>query len=380
MLSHRSLRGYDRYILLTTASLMLAGLLMVASASMDLSEKQFGQCFHYVIRHSIYLGISISIALLVFQMPTELWRKIALNLLMLTILLLIVVLIPGIGKAVNGSRRWLLLGFVRFQVSELAKLTIIIYLARYLDRYSEEITHQWQTFLKPMVLIGINIVLLLKEPDLGAAVVILITSISLLFLAGVPIVTFFSFLMSAAGIIVALIMSSTYRMSRMISFFNPWDYPFSHGYQLTQALIACGRGELWGKGLGESIQKLFYLPEAHTDFIFAVLIEELGLIGGIILIALFLVLVGYAFLLGWECMLSYQKFNAYLAYGIGIYLAVSVMINIGVNIGLLPTKGLTLPLISYGGNSLMITTVMIAILIRINYELQQNIFFKRYAR
>lgn len=361
---------YDRYILITSGVLILVGLLMVASSSMEIAEKHYGQFFHYVIRHLVYLAISFFIALLVLQTSSYTWQKLAVPLLLITFFLLILVLIPGVGKAVNGSRRWLPLGLVRLQVSELAKFTTIVYLARYLVCYSKQVSTQVWGFIKPIFLVSAIIILLLKEPDLGASIVILATTIGMLFLAGVRLLPFLGLLGLVGVSLLGLIVGSTYRMARLTGFFDPWKNPFGHGYQLTQALIACGRGGVFGQGLGESIQKLFYLPEAHTDFIFAVLVEELGLMGGIFLLTLFVILISRAFYIGWQCMIYHRFFNAYLAYGIGINLALSVIINIGVNVGLLPTKGLTLPLISYGGNSLILTCVMLAVLLRLHFELR----------
>jgi cell division protein FtsW len=338
---------------------------------MEIADRQHGQFFYYVVRHVIYLAISFIISSIVVQVPTQAWQKIAVPLLLVTLLCLLFVLIPGIGKSVNGSRRWIPLGIVRFQVSELAKFSIIIYLARYLVRYSKNISTQISGFIKPLFLVGVIALLLLKEPDLGAAIIILFTTIGMLFLAGPRLLPFLCLLGFSGLALLGLIMGSSYRMARLMTFFDPWKHAFGHGYQLTQALIACGRGGLLGNGLGESIQKLFYLPEAHTDFIFAVLVEELGLIGGLILLTLFTILVMRALYIGWQCMTYQLFFNAYLAYGIGINFALSVMINVGVNIGLLPTKGLTLPLISYGGNSLIMTCVMLAVLLRIDYELRR---------
>ncbi len=361
---------YDRALIVTSLSLALIGLLMVASSSMEISEKQHGQFFYYVTRHIIYLIIGFVTLRLILSIPMHLWNQYAKLLFSLTFLLLLSVLIPGIGKSVNGSRRWISLFIIRLQVSELAKLTTIIYLAHYLSCCSDRITTRAIYFLRPLAVIIFLDILLLAEPDFGAVLVITTTTLSMLFLAGPPLIPFFLILLTCGFLAGLLIFSSSYRMARFITFFNPWKYPFGSGYQLTQALVACGRGGVMGSGLGGSVQKLFYLPEAHTDFIFAVLIEEFGLVGGLCLIGLFSIIVAKAFIFSLKCMLYNQRFNGYLAFGIGMNIGLSVIINIGVNIGLLPTKGLTLPLISYGGSSLIMTCSMIALLLRIGQTLK----------
>jgi cell division protein FtsW len=245
---------------------------------------------------------------------------------------------------------------------------MIVYLAGYLLRQEKQVQNQIRGFLKPLMVLAVITFLLLREPDFGAATVILLTSLGMLFLAGVRIWQFVILLVGVAVILVILAISSPYRLARLTTFLNPWANQFDSGYQLTQSLIAFGRGGWFGVGLGESIQKLFYLPEAHTDFLFAVLSEELGLIGGLFMICLFSLLVFRALHIGKRCFNSGQRFSAYLAYGIGLNIALQVMINIGVNTGVLPTKGLTLPLMSYGGSSLLITCIMLALLLRIDYE------------
>jgi cell division protein FtsW len=289
-------------------------------------------------------------------------------LLILSIGLLFLVLLPGIGRQVNGSMRWLGFGPFGLQVSEFVKLTMIVYLAGYLVRQEKQVQNQIRGFLKPLMVLAVITFLLLREPDFGAATVILVTSLGMLFLAGVRIWQFIVLLTGVAIILGILAVSSPYRLARLTTFLNPWANQFDSGYQLTQSLIAFGRGGWFGVGLGESIQKLFYLPEAHTDFLFAVLTEELGLIGGLFMILLFSLLVWRALYIGYRCFNIGQRFSTYLAYGIGLNIALQVMINIGVNTGVLPTKGLTLPLMSYGGSSLLMICIMLALLLRIDYE------------
>lgn len=356
-------------MLIIASILTLFGLLMVTSSSMEIAYRQHGQFFYYVTRHVVYFGLSAIAVLCVLQIPTVFWKRAAVYILFITVILLVLVLIPGIGKSVNGSRRWLGLGMFRFQVSECAKLSLTLYLGRYLEYYIEQVRYQLKGFIKPVMLSSVMVALLLKEPDLGASVILFVNCISLLFLAGTPLLPFLGLIVFFVISLMVLVVGSHYRFMRLMSFLDPWQSPFGNSYQLTQSLIACGRGGIFGNGLGESIQKLFYLPEAHTDFVFAIIIEETGLIGGVILLSLFAVLVMQALRIGWRCMLNNNIFQAYVAYGIGMTLALEVIVNVCVNIGLLPTKGLTLPFISYGGSSLMMTWIMVALLLRIDYEL-----------
>ena len=281
---------------------------------------------------------------------------------------MIIVLIPGIGKHVNGSARWLGAGPISIQVSEFMKLAMILYLASYLVRHREEVHERLIGFIKPLLILIIICILLLKEPDFGAATVILATSLGMMFLAGARLGQFMGLLVLSLTAFSILAISSPYRLQRLTSFLNPWANPFDSGYQLTQSLIAFGRGNWFGVGLGESIQKLFYLPEAHTDFVFAILTEELGLLGALFLIATYALLTIRIFMIGRRAQELQYDFAAYVAYGIGLWISLQVLINFGVNTGLLPTKGLTLPFMSYGGSSLLISCVAISILIRIDYE------------
>ncbi|MDQ8038876.1 MAG: putative lipid II flippase FtsW [Rickettsiella sp.] len=359
---------YDRTLLFTILTLLAFGLLMVASTSIVISERQYGQAFHYFFHQLFYLALGIGAGAVIFQIKTDYWKQISLAFLVLSIGLLVVVLLPGIGRQVNGSMRWLGFGPFGLQVSEFVKLSMIVYLAGYLLRQEKQVQTQIRGFLKPLIVLAIITFLLLREPDFGAATVILVTSLGMLFLAGVRIWQFAILFTGVIIILGALAISSPYRLARLTTFLNPWANQFDSGYQLTQSLIAFGRGGWFGVGLGESIQKLFYLPEAHTDFLFAVLTEELGLFGGLFMILLFSVLVWRALHIGQRCFNAGQHFSAYLAYGIGLNIALQVMINIGVNMGVLPTKGLTLPLMSYGGSSLLITCMMLSLLLRIDYE------------
>ncbi len=358
----------DRWLLMGVLPLLAIGLVMVASASMVISDRQFGMPFHYLIRQTIYLMMSFGLALIVMQISIERWRQWSGYLLLINMVLLTVVLVPGISHTVNGSSRWLNLGFISFQVSELTKFSVVAYMASYLTRHLDEVRTRVSGFAKPLLLLGMISLLLLLEPDFGAATVIFATALGMIFLAGVRLWQFGVLLAAGVSSMAFIAISSPYRLERLTTFLNPWANQFNSGYQLTQSLIAFGRGGILGVGLGNSIQKLFYLPEAHTDFLFAVMAEELGLIGCLIVIALFILVVVRAFLIAREAYQRGQLFSAFFAYGLGIWLAIQTLISIGVNCGMLPTKGLTLPFMSYGGSSILINGVMIAILLRVSYE------------
>ncbi len=358
----------DKGLMLAVAGLVLLGLLMVASSSMVISARQYGMPFHYLWRQLIYLTMGIIAGAFLWRISTEKLEYYSPILLLFTFVLLIAVLIPGVGRQINGSSRWLGFGFLAIQVSELAKLFVVIYMAGYLNRHFEEVRTRLSGFIKPIVILGILAVLLLLEPDFGATVVIFGTVLGMLFLAGVRWRIFIITALGAIGIFAVLAISSPYRMTRLTTFLDPWQHQFGSGYQLTQSLIAFGRGGLTGAGLGNSIQKLFYLPEAHTDFLFAVLAEELGLLGVLFVLFLFGLLVCRGFAIGRVAFKKEHRFNAYLAYGFSLWIGIQALINMGVSSGLLPTKGLTLPFMSYGGSSLMVMCMMMGILFRVDYE------------
>ena len=282
--------------------------------------------------------------------------------------LLALVLVPGIGKTVNGSTRWIDLAVFRLQVSEAGKFLLIVYLAGYLVRHREQIEQTTIAFLKPMLVLSVAAILLLLEPDFGATVVLVATSLVMMFMGGVRLWKFGALLLVAVLTLAILAISSPYRLQRLTTFLNPWSDPFNSGFQLTQSLIAIGRGDWFGVGLGASIQKLFYLPEAHTDFVFAVLAEEVGLIGVTVVLGLYAFVVWRSYRIAATAQQNGNRFASYLAYGIGTWIALQTLINIGVNTGLLPTKGLTLPLMSYGGSSMLSICAAIALLLRIDYE------------
>lgn len=361
---------YDRYLLFTAIALLGMGLLMVCSASIEVSDRFYGEPFHYLYRQLSYFILGLILAWYIWRIDLNKWQEFSVPLLLVTLVLLALVLIPGIGHQINGSMRWIGVGPIGLQVSELAKFAVIIYLAGYLVRRHDEVRYKIRGFLKPLILMSVVALLLLREPDFGAATVIIVTALGMLFLAGVRLWQFI-FLMIVVGIILAaLAFSSPYRVLRLTSFLNPWANAYASGYQLTQSLIAFGRGGLFGVGLGESVQKLFYLPEAESDFLFAVLSEELGLLGAFFVIGLFCLLVWRAFDIGRRAQAIHQLFAAYASYGFGLWIALQVIINIGVSTGLLPTKGLTLPLMSYGGSSMLVNCVVIAVLMRIDHEIR----------
>lgn len=358
----------DYVLLLAAVTLASLGLVMVASASITFADRDLGQPFYYAMRQAVYIGIGVLLAWPVYRVRLALLEQSGPVVLVAALALLLAVLIPGIGREVNGSMRWINAGLFNLQVSEPAKLMILIYLAGYLARHGEELRERLTGFLKPLAILVLAALLLLMEPDFGATVVLMATAMGMIYLAGVRL-WHFSGMMGMAGLSLAgLAVSSPYRMERLTTFLNPWADPFDSGFQLTQSLIAIGRGELSGVGLGSSIQKLFYLPEAHTDFVFAVLAEELGLLGVLVVIALYAVVVWRAFAIALQAEKSGNVFAAALAYGIGIWIGLQSFINMGVNMGLLPTKGLTLPLVSYGGSSMVVMCVAIAMLLRIDSE------------
>jgi len=363
---------YDKYFIFSVIALLIIGLIMITSASVSISERQYHQPFHYFYNQSMHIVLGILLLLIILRIKTKLWHNLSKLMLICGIFLLLAVLIPGIGHQVNGSMRWLGVGPIKLQVSEFIKLAFVIYLATYLSKRNHEIRANAAEFLKPIIILGVISALLLKEPNFGTAVVITITTISMLYLSGVRLWQFAVLLIIATISIGILAFSSHYRMLRLIAFLNPWAHQFNSGYQLTQSLIAFGRGGIFGVGLGDSIQKLFYLPEAHTDFLFAVLAEELGLIGTLTVIGLYTLMFVRILMIGRRAQLAKMHFAGYTAYGFAIWMGTQAMINIGVNSGLLPTKGLTLPLMSYGGSSLLITFVVIAILLRIDYETRKK--------
>lgn len=367
------LRQADAPLLLAVLTLISIGVLMVLSASIGYSTDGWGTGFHYFGRHLVYLSISGVAAFVVLQIPLHYWYRYAGVLLVLAGLLLVAVLIPGIGQRVNGSSRWLPLGPFTLQVSEVAKLAMIVFVAAYLHRHQAALQTQWQSFAKPLAILAMFGLLLLMEPDFGSTVVIGATVLGMLFLAGVRL---WQFLLSVSAGLAAgwvLIRTSDYRYERFKSFMDPWADKDDSGYQLIQSLIAFGRGEWFGVGLGNSVQKLFYLPESHTDFVFAIYAEEFGFLGVCVIVGLLTLMVTRVFLIGRLAIERRDWFVAHLVFGAGILLAGQAFVNLGVTSGLLPTKGLTLPFVSYGGSSLVVCSVIVALVIRAGLEMQGRV-------
>ena len=356
-------------VLAGTASLLLLfGLVMVGSASLEVGAKIYGNAFHLLNRHTIYLLVGLIAAVMTLAIPISIWQRFDVFFLGVAFFMLFLVLIPGVGKEVNGSIRWIPIGPFGLQGSEFAKLFILVYIAGYLVRRKEEIASSMSGFAKPLLVLMAVSLLLLGQPDFGSAIVIMTASIGVVYLAGVP-YRYFLPLVGACVTAVAIIATlQPYRLARLVSFADPWEHHLDSGYQLTQALIAFGRGEWFGLGLGNSIQKLFFLPEAHTDFLFSIIAKELGVFGAGLVVILFACLVVRGLLLAQAARNKGLEFHAFLAYGIAIIFGVQASINLGVNLGVLPTKGLTLPLMSYGGNSLIISCMMVAVLLRIDFE------------
>ena len=359
----------DPVLLSIGLALLTGGLIILASASISVSDNVVGDPFYYVQRQAFAVVIGAAAAFICLFIPMSVWRNLGPLLLLIALALLLVVLIPGVGYAVNGSTRWLKIGAINIQVSEPARLCLILYVAGYLVRQNKSLRDQFVGFLRPMLVLSLACGLLLAEPDFGAAIVLLATALAMLFVAGARVRDFLLFFSTTIAAMTALAITSPYRLQRLTAFLDPWSDPFNSGFQLTQSLIAIGRGEWFGVGLGSSVQKLFYLPEAHTDFVFAVFAEEFGLFGSLLLISLFLGLLWRIFRLSIRAANAERFFEAYLAVGLGTWLGLQAYINVGVNMGLLPTKGLTLPLISYGRSSLIIAMISIGLLLRVHHEL-----------
>ncbi len=365
----RARRGpaIDAPTVMLALTIVLLGLVMVTSASITIAGRD-GDPFAYLERQLLLVLIGCAAAAVTFCIPTERLEQLAVPLLLLAMLLLLAVMIPGVGRVVNGSRRWVHLAGLNFQVSEAARVLALIYVASYAVRYEEALRGGLPGLARPLLLLAGIALLLLLEPDFGAASVLFITGFGVLFLAGARLRWMLAMLLASAGAMTLLVMFSSYRMRRMTAFLDPWADPFNSGFQLTQSLIAIGRGGLLGVGLGASVQKLFYLPEAHTDFLFAVLAEELGLVGVAVTLALFLALAWRALRIARRANEAGLKFHSYLAAGFGLWLGVQAFVNIGVNMGVLPTKGLTLPLMSYGRSSLIVTLAWLGIVLRVHHE------------
>ncbi|HDP89526.1 MAG TPA: putative lipid II flippase FtsW [Thioalkalivibrio sp.] len=361
----------DVGLVLVVATLLGLGLVMVTSASIGVAEKQTGNPLYFFERQLVFVLAGIAVAAAIYRVRLVHWQTAGFALLLLTFVLLALVLVPGIGKTVNGSTRWIPLGIINLQVSELAKLCFVVYVAGYLVRHGNDVRETFSGFMRPVLVLGLAAALMLMEPDFGAAAVLMATGLGMLFLGGVRLGQFGLLMAVVAAALAVLAVSSPYRLERLTTFLNPWADPFNSGFQLTQSLIAIGSGSWTGLGLGGSIQKLFYLPEAHNDFLFAVLAEELGLLGVIVVVGLYAYLVWRCFAIAAAAENCGHAFGAYLAYGVGIWAGLQAFINMGVNMGILPTKGLTLPLMSAGGSSMLVMCAAIGLLLRVHRETVQ---------
>lgn len=363
---------FDPMLMMSMLALMLTGLVMISSASMDVAAAKFGGPFFFIFRHALFVVAALLAVILLVRIPIAVWERFSVWLLFLGLLLLLIVLVPGIGREVNGSQRWIGLGSFNLQASEVAKVCMVMFIAGYLVRRLHEVRSTWKGVVKPAIPLAFYVFALYLEPDYGAIVVTTATVMGMIFLGGMRLLQLVT-VVGVVGVLVgAMALTQTYRLKRLQSFSDPWADPYGAGYQLSQAQIAFGRGEWFGTGLGNSVQKLFYLPEAHTDFVYSVLAEELGLIGAMAIVILYVILIARIFLIGRQAEKQQRFFMSYISYGFGFILAGQALINIGVNVGALPTKGLTLPLMSYGGSSLIICAAMIAIVQRVDYELKRE--------
>lgn len=360
---------FEWKLLMLAFGLVSFGVIMVASASIDFAAQTHGDPWYFVKRHLIFLLLAFMAGFFVYNIPVELWNRWSILLLLAGVGLLVAVLIPGVGKTVNGAQRWFAFGPVSVQASEVAKFCFIIFFASFLSRKTDEFQTRWSAFFKLIAILGTFVLLLLLEPDFGSAVVLCITAGAMMFMAGVPLIRFI--LLSLSGVVGLALLAVLwpYRWQRLVTFLDPWADQFSSGYQLVQSLIAFGRGEWFGLGLGNSLQKLFFLPEAHTDFIFAIVAEEFGLLGAAAIVAAFSLLVYRILVIARTASERQKPFIAFSAVGVGMLIAAQAFINMGVASGLLPTKGLTLPFVSAGGSSLIVSCCFIALLLRMQTEI-----------
>ena len=361
----------DSWLLVPVLLLVASGLVMVGSSSVAIAESHGVSTYHYLLRHLIYIVLGVLLASMFRVIPVAFLERISRPLMWLSALVLLLVFIPGIGHTVNGSARWIKLGFSNFQVVEAVKIMVILYMAGYLVRKADMVKIRFFDTLKPLMLAAMLTGILLMQPDMGSAAVITAIVGGMVWLAGAA--WRHIFVLGALALpVFGFAAMEPYRLRRIVSFMNPWEDPFGGGFQLTQALIAVGRGEVFGVGLGASIQKLFYLPEAHTDFIFAVLAEEFGLVGVIFILSMFMLLVARIMIIGLMAHRAEKPFAGNVAYGIGLWIGLQALVSMGVNLGVLPTKGLTLPLISSGGSSVLMTFLALGIVFRIRYELDRD--------
>lgn len=362
---------YDLVMILAIIALASIGIVMVASASIAVADGKHIGAFYYLDRHLLYLALGTALALVALRVELKFIEKCSMPLMLLGMVVLLAVFVPGLGMRINGARRWLNLGVTSFQPVEAIKLILIVYLASYLVRHRQAVERKLFGTINPLVVTGLVVISLLLQPDFGSSALIIAVTVSMIWLGGARMRYLFGMATLATPLLVAAALSEDYRVRRLMTFLDPWKDPFNDGFQLTQALIAIGRGEWTGVGLGESVQKLFYLPEAHTDFILAVIGEELGLIGIVVVLGLFALLVGRGLMIGLKGVELGQHFAGYVSFGVSLMIGLQAMVSAGVNLGVLPTKGLTLPLISSGGSSVLMTCVMLGVLLRASYEIHR---------
>ena len=359
----------DLALVLLSAALMGIGLVAIASASVEYGDFHFGDPWHHTQRHAFYLLIGLAAGGVAYMCPTAALEKISPGLLLLAFVFLILVLMPGIGREVNGAQRWLSLGVVTIQPSEFAKLALLLYTAGYLVRQEDAVRQHWSGLAKLIGILGVVAFLLLLEPDFGTTVIAIGMTVGMMFLAGARLLYVVMMVAVVAAAFAVLVVSAPYRLQRLTAYQDPWADPFGSGFQLVQSLIAFGQGEWWGVGLGNSVQKLFYLPEAHTDFVFSIWAEETGFVGALAVITLFSLLVAKILWTGWRVAAQGNRFDAYVCFGVALMFSGQAFVNMGASSGLLPTKGLTLPLMSYGGSSLIVSCVLLGIVLRITQSL-----------
>jgi cell division protein FtsW len=362
----------DFTLMLMGLTLLLVGLVAISSASIEYAEWHYQNPWYHTTRHLLYILIAFATAVAVYRIPLSFWQETGWVWLFIALVLLILVLIPGVGREVNGSQRWLPIGPLTLQPSEFAKVALVIYLAGYLVRKEQEVRREWRGFVKPMGVLFAVTLLLMIEPDFGATVIAVGTAFGMLFLAGVKLGHFLLVLLGSGAAMLVLVLSAPYRVKRLTAYTDPWADPFDTGFQLTQSLIAFGRGEWFGVGLGNSVQKLFYLPEAHTDFVFSIWAEETGFIGALLVIGLYTALIGRVLWVGRRVGAAGNMFGAHICYGAALIFSGQAFVNMGVSSGLLPTKGLTLPFISYGGSSLIACCCLLALVLRVDRDTQSK--------
>ena len=364
-MSTRIFRGVDPGLALLFFALIAVGMVMMASASLSLGDRQVGDPMYYFNRQFFTVLVSIAMMLAFTHIPLAFWQKMSPVLLVSCVILLLVLLLPGVGRTVNGSTRWLQLGSFSLQVSEFAKVAAVMYFAAYLNRRRASMGESFFALFLPCGVLAVICAPMVLQPDFGTAVVVFVAVMGMVFLGGVHLGRFILWVVGLGGSIFAVLaVGSPYRLQRLTTFMNPWDDPFNHGFQLTQALIAYGRGGLWGQGLGGGMQKLFYLPESHTDFIHAVIAEELGLAGSMLILVLFFMLLRKSFSIAAAAARQKHLYAAYVAWGVGLFIVLQAVFNVGVSMGALPTKGITLPFISYGNNSMLAQCMLAGLLLR----------------